>query len=184
MVDDSKRSLDIIANKFLRPPAINSKVVEGTGNLHDEIVVFLFRIAEKVFDNSTSFNPSNDMLDDNPDAGDETVLLFLFWGKLFPFGFLLRLKRLHTLWFIPLKASIFIHPDVRGVCGAFFISNLFIMAFAFIGLTQRSYWIPGSWHVRMMYTDGIPFHDPSQESDRAGQHQESHRRGAVLSDGS
>ena len=48
----------------------------------------------------------------------------------------------------------------------------------------RSYWIPGSWHVRMMYTDGIPFHDPSQESDRAGQHQESHRRGAVLSDGS
>ena len=76
------------------------------------------------------------MLDDNPDAGDETVLLFLFWGKLFPFGLLLRLKRLHTLWFIPLKASIFIHPDVRRVCGAFFISNLFIMAFAFIGLTQ------------------------------------------------
>jgi hypothetical protein len=36
--------LDIIANKFLRLPAINSKVVEGTGNLHDEIVVVLFRI--------------------------------------------------------------------------------------------------------------------------------------------
>src|SRR5215510_7256918 len=46
---------------------------------------------------------------------------------------------------------------------------------------ERSYWIPGSWHVRMMYTDGIPFHDPSQESDRAGQHHKSHRRGAVLS---
>src|SRR5215510_11709837 len=40
----------------------------------------------------------------------------------------------------------------------------------------RSYWIPGSWHVRMVYTDGVPFHDPSQGSDRAGQHQESHRR--------
>ena len=38
----------------------------------------------------------------------------------------------------------------------------------------RSYWIPGSWHVRMMYTDGIPFHDPSEESDRAGQHHEAH----------
>ena len=50
--------------------------------------------------------------------------------------------------------------------------------------TDRSYWIPGSWHLRMVYTDGIPFHDPSQESNRAGQHQESHRRGAVLSDGS
>jgi len=130
------RVLDIIANKFLRPPAINSKVVEGTGNLHDEIVVFLFRIAEKVFDNATAFNPRHDMLNDNPDAGDETVLLFLFWGKLFPFGFLLRLKRLHPLWFIPLKTRIFIQTNVYRVGGAFFIHNLFIMPFAFIGLTQ------------------------------------------------
>ena len=129
-------TLDIIANKFLRLPAINSQVVEGTGDLHHEIVVLLFRIAEKVFDNATAFHPSNDMLNDNPDAGDETVVLFLFWGKLFPFGFLLRLKRLHPLWFIPLKASIFIHTEVRGVCGAFFIRNLFIMPVAFIGLTQ------------------------------------------------
>ena len=76
------------------------------------------------------------MLNDNPDAGDATVLLFLFWGKLFSFGFLLRLTRLHSLWFISLKASIFIHTDVCRVCGAFFIRNLFIMTFAFIGLTQ------------------------------------------------
>jgi hypothetical protein len=76
------------------------------------------------------------MLNDNPNAGDETVVLFLFWGQLFSFGFLLRLKRLHPLWFIPLKASIFIHTDARRVCGAFFIRNLFIMPFAFIGLTQ------------------------------------------------
>ena len=40
---------------------------------------------------------------------------------------------------------------------------------------KRSSWIPGSWHVRMGYTDAIPFHDPSQESNRAGQHHESHR---------
>jgi hypothetical protein len=110
--------------------------VQCTGNLHHEIVVFLFGIAEKVFDNATSFNPSNDMLNDNPDAGDETVLLFLFWGKLLPFGFLLRLKRLHPLWFIPLKASIFLHTDVGRIGGAFFISHLCIMTFAFIGLTQ------------------------------------------------
>ena len=32
----------------------------------------------------------------------------------------------------------------------------------------RSYWIPGSWYVRMVYTDAIPCHDPSQESNRAG----------------
>jgi hypothetical protein len=76
------------------------------------------------------------MLNDNPDAGDKTVLLFLFWGKLSPFGFLLRLQRLHPLWFIPLKTSIFIHTNVGRVCGAFFSSNLFIMTVAFIGLTQ------------------------------------------------
>ena len=76
------------------------------------------------------------MLNDNPDAGDETVVLLLFWCQFFPLGFLLRLERLHTRWFIPLKASIFIYIDVRGVCGAFFISNLFLMTFAFIGLAQ------------------------------------------------
>jgi hypothetical protein len=46
------------------------------------------------------------------------------------------LKRLHSLWFIPLKASIFIHTDICRVCRAFFISNLFLMTFAFISLTQ------------------------------------------------
>src|SRR6266446_5697593 len=39
----------------------------------------------------------------------------------------------------------------------------------------RSFWIPGSWHLRMGYTDAIPFCDPSQESNRAGEHQASHR---------
>lgn len=76
------------------------------------------------------------MLNDNPDTGYETVLLFLFWCKFFPFGFLLRLKCLHTLRFIPLKAGIFIHTDVFGVCGVFFIRNLFIMSFTLIGLAQ------------------------------------------------
>ena len=76
------------------------------------------------------------MLNDNPDAGDETIVLFLFRSQLCPFGFLLRLKRLQPLWLIPLKASILIHADVCRVCGAFFISDLFIMTFAFIGLTQ------------------------------------------------
>src|SRR5262249_46900421 len=43
------------------------------------------------------------------------------------------------------------------------------------GILERSYWIPGSWHVRMMYTDDLSCCDPSQESNRAGQHQESRR---------
>jgi hypothetical protein len=35
---------------------------------------------------------------------------------------------------------------------------------------KRSYWIPGSWHLRVVYTDDISCRDPSQESNRAGQH--------------
>jgi hypothetical protein len=76
------------------------------------------------------------MLNDNPAACDETGLLFLFWGQFFPFGRLPRLKRLHTLWFRPLQAGVFIHTYVHGVWGGFFISNLFLLTFAFIGLAQ------------------------------------------------
>jgi len=64
------------------------------------------------------------------------VVLFLFWCQFFPFGLLLRLKCLHPFRFIPLKAGIFIYTDIRGICGVFFIRNLFIMTFAFIGLAQ------------------------------------------------
>ena len=96
----------------------------------------LFRIAKKIFDNSTAFNSSNDMFNDNPDTGDEAVLLLLFWGKFFPFGLLARLKRLDSIRFITLKSSIFIHPNVLGIGGIFFISNLFIMPFALVSLAQ------------------------------------------------
>ena len=40
---------------------------------------------------------------------------------------------------------------------------------------QRSSWIPGSWHLRLVYTDDISCRDRSQESNRAGQHQASRR---------
>ncbi len=62
------QSLDIIANKFLRLPAVNSKIVQSTGDLHHKIVILFFRISENVFDNATSFDPSNDMLNHNPDT--------------------------------------------------------------------------------------------------------------------
>ena len=61
-------TLDIIANKFLRLPAVNSKVVQSTGDLHHKIVILFFRISENVFDNATSFNSRNDMLNHNPDT--------------------------------------------------------------------------------------------------------------------
>jgi len=31
---------------------------------------------------------------------------------------------------------------------------------AFASAQERSYWIPGSWTVRMVYTDPIPCYDP------------------------
>ena len=37
-----------------------------------------------------------------------------------------------------------------------------------LNFPSRSFWIPGLWHLRMGYTDAIPFRDPSQESNRAG----------------
>jgi hypothetical protein len=27
-------------------------------------------------------------------------------------------------------------------------------------IRRRSYWIPGSWHLRMVYTAAISFHHP------------------------
>src|SRR5256886_5157916 len=63
-------------------------------------------------------------------------MLFLCWCQLFPCGLLLRLKRLPTIRSIALKASILIHTNVFRVCGVFFISDLFIVPFAFIGLAQ------------------------------------------------
>src|SRR5215510_9881169 len=56
--------------------------------------------------------------------------------RFFPFGFLLRLKCFYPLWFIPLKSGAFIETDVCGICGIFFINNLFIMTPTFIGLAQ------------------------------------------------
>jgi hypothetical protein len=60
--------LDIIANNFLRLPAVNSKIVQSTGDLHHKIVILFFRIAENIFDNATSFDPRNDMFNYNPDT--------------------------------------------------------------------------------------------------------------------
>jgi hypothetical protein len=60
--------IDIIANNFLRLPAVNSKIVQSTGDLHHKIVILFFRIAENIFDNATSFDPRNDMLNHNSDT--------------------------------------------------------------------------------------------------------------------
>src|SRR5215467_12543496 len=93
--------LDIIANKFLRLPIVHSTIVQATGALHHTIVILFLRMAENIFDNATPFHPRDERLQDHPDPGAETVGLLVVWGKLLPWGLLVRVQRLHTSWDIP-----------------------------------------------------------------------------------
>ncbi len=118
---------------------VHSKVVQSAGNFHNEIIILCFGISKDIFDNTTSFNATNDMFNDNANTGNKVVLLALFWRQFFAFGLFLGLKRLHILWFIPLKACIFIQRGIFGECRIFFVNNLFVMSFADISLTQIMY---------------------------------------------
>ena len=95
---------------------MHSKVVQSTGNFHNEIIILFFSIAEDIFDNTTSFNPSNDMFNNNADTGNKMILHALFWRQFFTLRLFLGLKRLYILWLIPLKACVFIQRDVFGKC--------------------------------------------------------------------
>ena len=83
-----------------------------------------------------------------------------------------QLGRCCVVW---LRAHVERLIPVQATNWAFDPTDLSPSPLSLAAIEQRSYWIPGSWHLRMVYTDGIPFHDPSQESDRAGQYQESRR---------
>ena len=138
----------------IRISTFNSKVVQSTGDFHDQIVILLLRtcsksikkypllephfanfpptsrtesqslnifvlsgvcedmekilnrllgIAEQIFDNSTPFDPNDNVFNDNTDFLNKGILLFLFCHQLFPFGFFLRLKSRYISWFMALK---------------------------------------------------------------------------------
>lgn len=110
--------------------------MQSTGDFHHEIVIQVFSIAEQIFDNAASLNPTNDMFNHNSNPGDQAIFLFLFRCQLLPFGFFLRLKRLDRFWGIPLETRILIERYVFGIRRGFFIGYLFLMAFPLIGLAQ------------------------------------------------
>jgi hypothetical protein len=87
---------------------VHSKVVQSTGNFHHKIIILFFGITEDIFDNTTSFNPSNDVFNHNADTGNKMILRALFRSLFFPLRLFLGLKRLHILWLITLKAGVFI----------------------------------------------------------------------------
>jgi len=110
--------------------------MQSTGDFHHEIVIQVFSIAEQIFDNAASLNPTNDMFNHNSNPGDQAIFLFLFRCQLLPFGFFLRLKRLDRFGGIPLETRILIERYVFGIRRGFFIGYLFLMAFPLIGLAQ------------------------------------------------
>jgi len=110
--------------------------MQSTGDFHHEIVIQVLSIAEQIFDNAASLNPTNDMFNHNSNPGDQAIFLFLFRCQLLPFGFFLRLKRLDRFWGIPLETRILIERYVFGIRRGFFIGYLFLMAFPLIGLAQ------------------------------------------------
>ncbi len=115
---------------------LNSQIVQPTGDFHNQILIHVFSIAKHILDNTTPFDAIDDMFNNNTDAGNQPILLFLLWRQCFPWRFFLGLKRRYPVWIIPLKPCIFIEGDVGWKRRMFFISNLFVMTFALIGWAQ------------------------------------------------
>ena len=115
---------------------LDSKVVQPTGNFHGQIVIHFLSVAKHILNNATPFDAINDMFNDNTDAGNKRIVLFLLRSSFFPFGLFLGLKSDDPFWLIPLKPCIFIEGDMVWKSGLFFIHNLFVMTFAFISWAQ------------------------------------------------
>ena len=58
---------------------VHAKVVQSAGNFHNEIIILCFGIAKDIFDNTTSFNATNDRFNDNANTRNKVILLALFW---------------------------------------------------------------------------------------------------------
>ena len=110
--------------------------MQSTGDFHNQIIIPFLGITKQLFDDSTPFDPIDDMFNDDTDARNEPIVLFLLCGQSFPLGFFLGLKSRDTLRFITLKSRIFIQGDLLWERQIFFIDDLFVMTFAFIGLAQ------------------------------------------------
>lgn len=53
-----------------------TEVVQATSNLHHQVGKVCFGVAKDIFDNPTPFDPSDDMLNNDPDFGDNFVQKF------------------------------------------------------------------------------------------------------------
>jgi hypothetical protein len=75
---------------------IAPKVVQGTGQLYNIVVVAGFTIAKHVFHYSATLDARNDMLHNDANSRDQFILLFFLAGEFSATRFLLRLMNIHT----------------------------------------------------------------------------------------
>ena len=115
---------------------ITPQVVQPAGGLHDQIIIVWTMITIDIPNNSIDLRTANTMLDTNPFARNGLISGSFGLREGAVARLLLGLAGRNALRFIALKAGIFIYTDIRGICGVFFIRNLFIMTLAFIGLAQ------------------------------------------------
>jgi len=89
-VTRSSYVLDFIGNKLpssirhLACAACRPEVMQSTGDLHHKISRLIPRVAKHILDidNTTPFDPTYHMLNDNAHTGDQGILLFLRLSQL------------------------------------------------------------------------------------------------------
>ena len=62
---------------------IDSKVMQATGNHHDQIRKVVFRVSQNIFHNARTLDARNGMFDFDTNLRQLAIALFLFGGQLF-----------------------------------------------------------------------------------------------------
>jgi hypothetical protein len=103
-----------------------AKVVQSTSSFHYIINVMSYSIPKLVRHNVATLDATNLMLDFYSFTGNLLIALFLCWGELLFWRFLLGLNRRYSLWSIALKPCILpqLAPRWKGIL--FFISDCFV----------------------------------------------------------
>ena len=62
---------------------IDSKVMQATGNHHDQVRKTIFRVSQHIFHNARALDARNGMFDFDTNLRHLAIALFLFGGQLF-----------------------------------------------------------------------------------------------------
>ena len=110
--------------------------MQATSNFHHLISKERLRIAKDIFDNPTPFDTRNDVLNQNPNTGDDFVLCFFFRRQLLALGLFLGLIDRHAGRLVALKPRILEEVDLRWKYQLFDVTDALVVNAARIGLTQ------------------------------------------------